>query len=141
MAVEHAALEAWGRETGDTGYPVEIRKDPEHPDREEIDWRPMIRAIQEDLQADIAPGVIAVRVHLALADTVRRLAQAVGLPRVVLSGGCFQNGLLVELARERLASAGFEVFTHREVPPNDGGLSLGQAVVAYASRTGRVEGQ
>ena len=141
MAVEHAALEAWRRETDDTGYPVEIREDPEHPDRKEIDWRPMVRAIQDDLQADIAPGVIALRFHLALADTVRRVAQTVGIPRVVLSGGCFQNGLLVELARERLAGAGFEVFTHREVPPNDGGLSLGQAVVAYASWTGRVEGQ
>ncbi|GIW54182.1 MAG: hypothetical protein KatS3mg082_0586 [Nitrospiraceae bacterium] len=141
MAVEHAALEAWRRETDDTGYPVEIREDPEHPERKEIDWRPMVRAIQDDLQADIAPGVIALRFHLALADTVRRVAQTVGIPRVVLSGGCFQNGLLVELARERLAGAGFEVFTHREIPPNDGGLSLGQAVVAYASWTGRVEGQ
>lgn len=132
MAVEHAALEAWERGANETGYPVEVRKDPERPDMREMDWRPMVRAIQEDLRTGIAPALIAVRVHLALADTVHRVAQRAGLPRVVLSGGCFQNGLLVELIRGRLAGAGFDVFTHRAVPPNDGGLSLGQAAVACA---------
>ena len=46
------------------------------------------------------------------------------------SGGCFQNGLLLALARQRLEEAGFAVYSHSLVPPNDGGLSLGQAVVA-----------
>jgi hydrogenase maturation protein HypF len=50
----------------------------------------------------------------------------------VLSGGAFQNRLLLRLAREELRSAGFEVLTHRQTPTNDGGLSLGQAVVAGA---------
>ncbi len=132
MAVEHAALEAWEKGADETGYPVAIGEDSAYPEVQEIDWRPMIQAIQDDLKAGIAPAVIAVRVHLALADAIDQVARAVGLPRVVLSGGCFQNGLLVELVRERLTKAGCEVFTHREVPPNDGGLSLGQAAVACA---------
>ncbi len=132
MAVEHAALEAWERGADEASYPVAVREDPEHPDAREIDWRPMVRAVQEDLRAGIAPGLVAVRFHLALADSVLRVARAAGLPRVVLSGGCFQNGLLVELIRRRLAGAGFDLFTHRAIPSNDGGLSLGQAVVACA---------
>ena len=61
-----------------------------------------------------------------------RSAQAVGQPRVALTGGCFQNRLLTERAAERLARAGFEVLLHRQVPPNDGGISLGQVAVAAA---------
>jgi hydrogenase maturation protein HypF len=59
-----------------------------------------------------------------------QMAERVGLPQVVLTGGCFQNALLVDLARERLESAGFVALTHRQVPANDGGLALGQAVIA-----------
>ena len=56
--------------------------------------------------------------------------------RVALTGGCFQNRLLTERAAERLERAGFEVLLHRLVPPNDGGISLGQIAVA-AARLGR----
>jgi hydrogenase maturation protein HypF len=59
-----------------------------------------------------------------------RIAQVAGLPRVVLTGGCFQNGLLLSLARQGLEKADLTVYRHRLVPPNDGGLSVGQAVVA-----------
>ncbi len=132
MAVEHAALDVWEKGVDETGYPVAIREGSANSQVKEVDWRPIVRAIQDDRKVEIAPGVIAVRFHLALADAICQVAQTVGLPRVVLSGGCFQNGLLVELVRERLMKAGFEVFVHREVPPNDGGLSLGQAAVACA---------
>ena len=54
------------------------------------------------------------------------VAQAAGEQRVALTGGCFQNRLLTERAAERLEQAGFEVLLHRQVPPNDGGISLGQ---------------
>jgi hydrogenase maturation protein HypF len=60
-------------------------------------------------------------------------AEWAGLARVVLTGGCFQNAALLSLAAGELSSRHFEVVTHRQVPPNDGGLAVGQALVA-ASR-------
>jgi len=54
-------------------------------------------------------------------------------PRVALTGGCFQNRLLTERTAQRLSKAGFTVLLHRQVPPNDGGISLGQVMVAAAS--------
>jgi hydrogenase maturation protein HypF len=84
----------------------------------------------DDLRIGMERSRIAYRVHRSLAELIGQVAELVGLEHVVLTGGCFQNALLVDLARERLASGGFTVVTHGEVPPNDGGLSLGQAVIA-----------
>lgn len=66
------------------------------------------------------------------ADVCRQVRDEWGLREVVLSGGCFQNALLTRRTVEALTTDGFRVLTHRDVPPNDGGLSLGQAVVAHA---------
>jgi hydrogenase maturation protein HypF len=63
-------------------------------------------------------------------ETCQRIAQRTGLSEVALSGGVFQNRLLLRIATNDLRQAGFSVLTHRLVPPNDGGISLGQAVVA-----------
>ncbi|HYN40688.1 MAG TPA: hypothetical protein VE129_02850, partial [Thermoanaerobaculia bacterium] len=63
-------------------------------------------------------------------DGITAVARLAGSPRVALSGGCFQNRFLVERTRERLTAEGFEVLTHRLVPPNDGGIALGQVMVA-----------
>lgn len=94
------------------------------------DWRPMISALLDDLRRGINPAKIAARFHAGLAAATVGLAQEAGLPRVVLTGGCFQNRLLLSLVRQRLEKARFTVYSHALVPPNDGGLSLGQAVVA-----------
>jgi hydrogenase maturation protein HypF len=77
--------------------------------------------------------VIAARFHNALVEAIVAVASSVGVERVALTGGCFQNRLLVERAARRLGAAGFEVLLHREVPPGDGGISLGQVVVAAAA--------
>ena len=66
------------------------------------------------------------------ADVCRRVRDRTGIDAVCLSGGCFQNALLSTRTQVALEHAGFQVYTHQRVPANDGGISLGQAVVAYA---------
>ena len=101
-----------------------------------VDVPVLIRAVVEDLAAGVAVPVIAARFHNALAEVVlavcERLHDEHGLSTVALSGGVFQNSLLLTRALDRLEGRGFEVLTHRQVPCNDGGLSLGQAAVAAA---------
>lgn len=91
-----------------------------------IDWEPAIRAILGDLNARRAPGGIAARFHNTLAELIVATAGRVGEERVVLSGGCFQNRYLSERAIVRLKAEGFRPYWHQRVPPNDGGISLGQ---------------
>lgn len=104
-----------------------------------IDPAPCLRAVVADLQAGLPPGVIAARFHNGLALLVRdvclHLRAESGLTTVALSGGVWQNVALLGRAVPLLEAAGFTVLTHRLVPPNDGGLSLGQAVIAAASRS------
>ncbi len=97
-----------------------------------LDWGPLIEAVIADVRRGIPAGVVAGRFHNALVDVLVRVAQAVGHPRVALTGGCFQNRLLTERALAALRAAGFDVLLHRQVPPNDGGISLGQIAVAAA---------
>jgi hydrogenase maturation protein HypF len=100
----------------------------------------LVRRVTEDARTGVAVPVLAGRVHSALADTVAEVCSAVrdapgpgaGLGTVALSGGVFQNALLLSRCLERLEHAGFTVLTHRQVPPNDGGISLGQLAVAGA---------
>jgi len=99
-----------------------------------FDPRPLVAEIVVDLEAGVSTALIAGRFHASLADMIRdvccQIRQQTALSQVVLSGGVFQNALLTEMTLERLERSGFKVFTHSLVPPNDGGISLGQAVVA-----------
>lgn len=103
------------------------------------DAAPMIHAVVADLERGVQPGRVAARFHRAVASSVVELCRAVreeeGLVRVALTGGVFQNALLTGWTVPALEDEGFDVLLHREVPPNDGGLSYGQAAVALA-RTG-----
>jgi len=100
-----------------------------------LDWEPLVEGVLADLQRGVKPGIIAGRFHNALVEAMLAVSQAVGEQRVALTGGCFQNRLLTERATQRLSEAGFEVLLHRQVPPNDGGISLGQVAVAAARLT------
>jgi hydrogenase maturation protein HypF len=96
----------------------------------------LVRGVIADLTADVDPAAVAGRFHASLAavttEVCRRLREAHDLPTVALSGGVFQNVLLTTRCVESLEAQGFTVLTHHVVPPNDGGVSLGQAVVAGA---------
>jgi hydrogenase maturation protein HypF len=110
-------------------YPFEMREYV-------VDPLPIIRAIVRDLEAGVNKGQIAMRFHRTVSKMILKVAQRAreerGLQEVVLSGGCFQNLLLLELTTSLLEGDSFKVYTHHKVPPNDGGLSLGQAY--YGSR-------
>jgi hydrogenase maturation protein HypF len=107
-----------------------------------IDWAPMISEILIDLQRGISPAVISAKFHNTLADIVVEVARQVVTPKIVLTGGCFQNRYLLEQAVQRLSQAGFKPYWHQRVPPNDGGIALGQIAAAarVSHRTVATEG-
>lgn len=117
------ALEAAVRR-GAAPYPLPLEDDGA------LDTRALARAMAADARAGAGAATIASRFHAALVAAILAVARAAGEPVVALSGGCFQNRLLAESAAEALRGAGFRPVLHRLVPPNDGGLSLGQAIVA-----------
>ena len=103
-------------------------------DPAEIDMRPTVEGIVRDISLGKDKGYISARFHSTVAavivDVCQRLREQEGLNRVCLSGGVFQNMYLLERTMKGLYGCAFEVFQHAVVPPNDGGISLGQAVIA-----------
>lgn len=94
------------------------------------DWATLIAEMLRDKQEGLPVSRIAARFHNALVNWILEVAVASGLKQIVLSGGVFQNRYLTERAAAILESRGFVVHTHRQVPPNDGGIALGQVVIA-----------
>ena len=97
------------------------------------DPAPLIRAVAADVHAGAPAAGISRGFHSALVDYTRAIAdrarRSVGLDTVALTGGVFQNALLLSACRRGLRADGFTVLCHRHVPPNDGGLALGQLLV------------
>ncbi|HEY2405439.1 MAG TPA: carbamoyltransferase HypF [Polyangiaceae bacterium] len=110
----------------DTVYPCPLSQDAPAS----ADGRLLLAGILADIAADVPVARIARRFHDTLIELGVAIAQRAGLPRVVLSGGCFQNRLLLEGLEQRLAQEGFSVYAPQRVPANDGGISVGQAFVA-----------
>jgi hydrogenase maturation protein HypF len=106
------------------------------PSTIQLDWSPMIEAILMDVKRGVSVGEISARFHNALVEAIVAVARHVGEPRVVLSGGCFQNRYLTERTVKRLLEAGFNPYWHQRVPTNDGGIALGQVVAARREMTG-----
>jgi hydrogenase maturation protein HypF len=123
-------------------YPYEITRDG---DKTVLDLRPLVRAVAEERIKGKDPAAIAAAFHqtivraiVAMTGTVR---EQTGLGKAVLSGGCFQNRVLLEGTVRDLEKAGFEVYTHQMLPANDGCIALGQAVVAAARLAARSSDQ
>jgi len=111
-----------------------------------LDWRPMIKALLRRSQAAESPKALALAFHLAVAEIFaeagQRIAGREGLKHIALSGGCFANQILRDRLRDLLEARGLIPLLHRRVPPGDGGISLGQAVVAAAQeRSAYVSGR
>jgi hydrogenase maturation protein HypF len=103
----------------------------------------ILQSIVEDVRANESIGRMGAKFHQTLAeiaiDLCRQARRSTGLREVALSGGVWQNQLLLDLVRDGLQRGGFIVYFHKQVPTNDGGLSLGQAVIANFARTERTE--
>ena len=95
-----------------------------------IDWQPMIEEVIKDRRSDAPGGLIAAKFHNTMVEIIVEMARSSGEKRVVLSGGCFQNRYLTERAVTRLRAEGFLPCWHQRIPPNDGGIALGQIVAA-----------
>ncbi len=112
-------------------YPYEIAGDGE---KLILDLRPLVRAVAEERIRGRDPAAIAAAFHRTVIEAIAAMAVAVreqtGLDKAVLSGGCFQNRVLLEGTVQALEKGGFTVYTHRLLPTNDGCIALGQAVVA-----------
>jgi hydrogenase maturation protein HypF len=94
------------------------------------DWGPLVAAALADRTRGASPATIAARFHAALVDLAETIAVRAGLARVVLTGGCFQNWRLADQTTARLRARGFTVYLPQAYPPNDGGIALGQLIVA-----------
>ncbi len=125
-----AAMELeWARagfET-DEAYPVRISAEPSTL---VLDWEPLVWEVLADARSNMPVARIAARFHNALVEGILAVAEQVGEERVVLTGGCFQNRYLTERAVARLRAEGFRPYWHQRIPPNDGGIALGQIVAA-----------
>ncbi len=103
-----------------------------------LDWQSALDAALADLSVGTAPGAISEALHNGLAGAVAAVAERIGEQRVILSGGCFQSVRLTESVVAALRDAGREPIWHRRIPPNDGGIALGQAVwAAWSERRGQ----
>ncbi len=111
-------------------YPFEIGPETGPGSAGVIDWEPMIRAILDHVADHISIAQISARFHNTLVESIIAVARLTGEERICLSGGCFQNRYLTERAISRLREVGLRPYWHQRIPPNDGGIALGQVVAA-----------
>jgi hydrogenase maturation protein HypF len=95
-----------------------------------VDCEPAIRELLDDVAGGEDAGLVSAKFHNGLVEATVAVAKKIGTPRIVLSGGCFQNRYLTERIVERLREENFRPYWHQRIPPNDGGISLGQCVAA-----------
>jgi len=147
MELEFAASQSQTQGQPHAAYPVSLhRQEPDRSKRREtyapawtVDWAPMIQGVLADTRVRTPLAAIAGRFHRALGEVIVLVARAAAEERVVLTGGCFQNRVLLEEAVRRLREGGFRPYWHQRVPPNDGGIALGQAIAARRAAVGRGE--
>lgn len=116
------------------GYPFELGSGPACP---QVDLRPLVRAAALDVAGGVPAGIVSARFHNAMAEVAAAVVHQAGrtpLP-LVLTGGCFQNAELVGRILDRLAGSR-EILCHGAVPPGDGGVALGQVLVALLASAG-----
>jgi hydrogenase maturation protein HypF len=127
MALEFLA-ESEMEKTQPQPYRIPIESQSESKGPWAADWRPLITAIVRDISEQKRPSEIVFGFHHALAILIANVAERIQCPQIVLSGGVFQNALLLKLSEAELTKRGFKVYFPQKFPSNDGGLALGQAM-------------
>jgi hydrogenase maturation protein HypF len=123
------------------GYPFRVKEPRDAGGALVVDWALLIYGVLLDLNMRVPVPVISARFHNTLVEMIVEVARRIGEERVALTGGCFQNKYLTERAISRLREEGFKPYWHQSVPPNDGGIALGQiAAASAASSAQRREG-
>ena len=95
-----------------------------------LDWQPLVEQLLDDINTGLSPNYMSTHFHRTLSAAAVEVARWIGMPHVVLGGGCFQNKYLCEHTIDQLRKAGFKVYWPQRIPPNDGGIALGQIVAA-----------
>ncbi len=125
-----------GERSGDCyQFKLSPKKDPQSQPQMILDWRPMIHDILDDLEKETPVGLISRKFHNTLIEMIVVTAAKLGVKDIVLTGGCFQNQMLAEGVVRRLREEGFRPYWHQRIPPNDGGISVGQIVAAAKNMT------
>jgi hydrogenase maturation protein HypF len=106
-----------------------------------VEWHPLVKEIIDEIRNKIALSKISAKFHNTLANIILAVAEKLDRKKIILSGGCFQNVLLTERAIDLLQSKGFKVYWHQRVPPNDGGIALGQIAAYLLSEDSKKEFQ
>lgn len=116
----------------DESYPFEIRDPEGQPPKGGliVDWAQPIHEILDDHSRYVSLSRISAKFHNTLVEMMVQVAHRAGQERVVITGGCFQNKYLAERAVHRLREEGFRPYWHQRIPPNDGGIALGQVIAA-----------
>ena len=128
MALEFLA-EREESQTQPQPYRIPLESPSESQGPRVADWQPLISAIVRDISEQKRPSAIALRFHRALAMLIADVAECVQCPQIILTGGVFQNALLLKLSESELTKRGCTVYTPQLFGPNDGGLCLGQAFI------------
>ena len=118
----------------DARYPFEVMPAEDVARPHTVDWGPMVFELLGDIRQNTPGPEISGKFHNTMAEIIIEVARRVGEPRVVLSGGCFQNAYLSQRVVTRLRAEGFTPYWHQRVPPNDGGISLGQIFAAVRAQ-------
>ena len=117
-----------GEESTQKSYPISIVHEKE---KHILDWSTMIESILEDVDMGVPRAIISAQFHQALSNVIVVMAELSKMETVCLSGGCFQNKTLLEQSVKKLKTKNVNVYWNRDIPINDGGISLGQAAAFY----------
>lgn len=118
--------EAYGFTMSDLRLPAPSGRDSGRRSTLAVDWSDTIRQMRGDLLRGVPRSRVSIRFHNMLVEALLGVADRIGVERIVLTGGCFQNRYLTEQAVQRLRAKGLRPYWHQRVPPNDGGIALGQ---------------